>query len=513
MDAHYDPVSSNAYAGWDGSAVASFRGGMRFGEPLVLLHELGHWFQKRSRVEWAINNMLVRGFVSENEQRKQELYRKALAARALLRPYGEGLSLYMQYDYFPANYFGSFGPRCEIDALAEVIVSQRFSFQKYDRLDIQELGRLAASFFRGERLCLRTLQKKMSVLSNPLRVGQDHILGYLFIKRVIANIKSFSVPYYLHDEAILQSLIRHVFEEPALIELLLDDALDFESFINLFAAVLKKKLNQLVQNRKIGRTFWAAVDDKYAIRNRKRESQRLGVCDRRYGDLCKSLLFGLRQSVEDYLQPHETLAEYEERYAASPGPLPFPIDAISLLLAMDAVKFGSFNVTLRRENDSWYVEFDEHNLRLPLSGFGTESPRAGFYHWTIEPNDGQRARLVEVLFLHRGDFFHVSFLDCERGLLYLWHSTDDYNIGYRNIAVYLEEPHRIDRLLGALKADVQALEQGSLGRTDQLATRSLVKQLYRKGEESLLTDLGLKPHTHWRNKGLIRIKDIFDVRC
>ncbi|HWC95907.1 MAG TPA: hypothetical protein VG456_04140 [Candidatus Sulfopaludibacter sp.] len=507
MDPHYDPVSSSAYAGWDRTSIASFRGGMKFGDPLVLFHELGHWFQKRSRVEWAINNMLVRAFSSSNGLRKQQLYQKASAARTLLRPYGEGLSLYLQFDYFPANYFSDFGPRCEVDALAEVIISQRFSFQKYDSLDLAELGRRASSFFPDERLNLRTLQKKMSLLSQPLGIGQEHITGYLFIKRAIANIRSYPYPFYLHDGTILQSLISYIFDEPSLFELLLDEDLEYSDFVSRFSTALQAKLDPLICDPKMGERFWRARKSGSGSAALGIDQARLDACDQRYGEICNSLLFGLKQSVDQYLLPGETIEQYEERRPTSPETLPTPVDALSLLLSMDAVKFGNFPVHLKLEGGEWSVDFDEYNLRLPLAGFGTQSPRAKLHGWLVDPLDNQEARLAEVIFLLKDDFFHVTFIDCDRGLLFLWHTTNDYNVGYYNVADYLKEPNRVDRLLGMLKAETAVSEQELFSRAERTAILGRVTKLYRGGEDTLLSEVAANSGS----SGLLRVKDLFQT--
>ena len=121
--------------------------------------------------------MLVRGFDHADPIQKRKLYRKANTARALLRPYGEGISLYMQFDYFPTNFFSNFSSRTRLDALIEMVVSHRYSFQNFDRLPIQELGERAFTFFRDERLRASTFKKKVSLLMQPLGVSARTYFG------------------------------------------------------------------------------------------------------------------------------------------------------------------------------------------------------------------------------------------------------------------------------------------------------------------------------------------------
>ena len=95
---------------WTPDDWAQFNGPRRLTNPLTLLDEATHWCQHRGLVSHCMTLLTIQALKNKDDARlpNAELD-KVLALRALLAPFGEGLALYAQYDYFPANFFGGFG--------------------------------------------------------------------------------------------------------------------------------------------------------------------------------------------------------------------------------------------------------------------------------------------------------------------------------------------------------------------------------------------------------------------
>ena len=116
-------VLSQVESMWTPDDWAQFNGPRRLTNPLTLLHEATHWCQHRGLVSHCMTLLTIQALKNKDDARlpNAELD-KVLALRALLAPLGEGLALYAQYDYFPANFFGGFGTRSSFDSLVEYVL-------------------------------------------------------------------------------------------------------------------------------------------------------------------------------------------------------------------------------------------------------------------------------------------------------------------------------------------------------------------------------------------------------
>jgi len=463
----FDSSLSRIYAGLDGSSIASFREKLELDNPFIFIHEACHWYQKQTLVGQALNLLLIEAF-SDSSNNKKWKYEKALMTLDLLKPYSEGISLYAQFDYFPANYYSNFGKRNKFDALIEFIVAKRFSFQNDNPLSEEELGKQASDIFLKEKLSNKAIDKKKSLLQQPLFIGEPHITGYLLIKQAVKNIKTFKNYIYTHDGSIISGLTDFIYNYPTLAEIILDDNLKGDSFY----IILQKKLNERIcllrDSSTIGEMFFhysfkggnSAQVEELGINLDHHQFQNNQINDR----MLKLFNIGLLQSVSEYLLPNETIEEYNDRYYESKN-LPFILNVAILFRSYEMVKFGAIDIRFVKKQNDWLIESKDFNFNILLSELGAPPMRVKNY--LSPPHDGQEGRLSEIIYYMTEEYNHISIVDSIDGKpVSIIHKGDDYNLGYLDMNEFILNSYRIDKMKELLNAEIKLFEKEFKYRTN-----------------------------------------------
>jgi hypothetical protein len=183
------------------------------------LHEACHWYQQRYLLHQAINLVAIRALAQSDSRlslASQRALSKVIAIRQLLAPLTEGLALYAQYDYFPSNYYSTFGPRSSFDALLEFVITKRYTLNAPSGTGMAALRDQAEDFFSTWRLSPDCLQRKRALLRTPLLIGEDHVTGYAFVKWLVSKIRTYPTCPYVHDGLLLPFLAEQFFDIPTL---------------------------------------------------------------------------------------------------------------------------------------------------------------------------------------------------------------------------------------------------------------------------------------------------------
>lgn len=457
----FDNATSRIAGVLHGSQLLHFRSDFSLHDPLAFFHETVHWFQRKTLFNWCLNRLLITAYLEENQIHKRMLYDKYIVARRMLLPYSEGLALFAEFDYFPANYAIGAGDHNDFDELFELIISDRFSFQSYERLEAWELNGKADAFLRAYRLSRDGLLKRERLMMMPLGSGHPHISGYLFIKRAVAAAKRRGLFSYIHDGAIMTGLTWYVYEAPELCRLVNDDDCVGTAFEEAFKSALARRLDQLWLGPKAGEIL-ERFDRRGGSERAKPElndPEARAAAESAHSNQCDQLLYALfRESVLDHVRPDETMAEYDERIGPNAPPA---INGFNVLMAMDAARFGVFDGVLAKSGDDWVLRIGEDGIDIAVDALGPPSPRPERYRWTTDRVVGSRARLVEALFFLDRRLFHISFVDTPKGMIHLTHKTDDRRVGDGPIGRYLEKAYRIDGILTNMQTELKSFEAGT----------------------------------------------------
>jgi len=502
----FDSVTSKIAGALPERQLNRFRRDFSLNDPLAFFHEIVHWYQRKTLLSWSLNRLLISAHHEVDEKKKRHLYEKYVAARQMLMPYGEGLSLFAEFDYYPANFAMPAGDHNDFDELFELVVSNRYSFQSYERQPVSEVNIHADRFIRAFRLTPEGLAKRERLMMMPLGSGHPHIAGYLFIKRAISAIKRQGVSSYIHDGAIVSGLTWYIFEAPELCELVNDDNCLSDDFIQAFKAALAVRLNNLWTGPTAGKCIarFGKLGGSRGAMHALLDMERYWDANRKHSLQANELLqVFFRESVEEYMDMNETIEEYDDDDEDDPQAL-WAVDGYSVLMAMDAARFGVFEAVLTKSDEDWVLRFGESGFELALKTLGQPSIRAERYQWLIEKTPGMECRLVEALFFFDKKLFHTTIIDSSQGMLHLSHKTNDYNVGYFPVKCYLEDSFRIDSILENMNRELQTYETCFPQSREQSATH--VEDLY-GGPAREICDNFLPP-----GSGIKRISDIFPNR-
>ena len=194
--------------------------------------------------------------------------------------------------------------------------------------------------------------------------------------------------------------------------------------------------------------------------------------------------------------------------------LPTPISAVSLLSSPHFGRVFSENVRIKINGDAYAIELSSGGQLINLTNFNNNSFRAERYGWVVRPDRDTNGVLTEaIVHLHglQHDFFSVSLISHERGLLTLRHNTVDKNIGWLDIGAYLEDAYRIDRWLSRINDDLARFE-ASCTDIDLGSVRKAKSATYMGIAESVVDALLPGGLSTARSRSFINGRDVFESR-
>lgn len=322
---------------WTPDDWAQFKGPRRLTNPLTLLHEATHWCRHRGLVSHCMTLLTIQALKNKDDARlpNAELD-KVLALRALLAPFGEGLALYAQYDYFPANFFGDFGTHSSFDSLVEYVLRADHRYMKDEGRHSTNMHRLLEdthAFYETVRMSEDALRRKRDLLRTPFFSGEPHITGYVLVKEIVARIRLFPRFQYVHDGLVLDALTSYVFDCPILARCLLDSRLEGQAFVEEVSRVLAGKLDFLLDQKSAGEMFFrlSRSMERASVDGFPVDTDALDAAWHQYNDRFDEISGDyLRSSVADYIGAEESMDDYLDRYDSANGEWINPVSADTL---------------------------------------------------------------------------------------------------------------------------------------------------------------------------------------
>lgn len=485
MKAHYESLLSRIHAEWNESDWQRFRESARVPNFLTTLHEAAHWFQRQTLVERTLHLVTVRALLEEQEIRspesKEEL-RKVIVCRKLLSPISEGLALYTQFDYFPSNFFIGAGQRSPYDAMVEFLLARR-GFEKTEGNDF-DLAHAAWDALIATRLSDSALRKKCRLLETPFLIMDDHITGYLIVKASVARARCKPYGIFMYDGHLLPQIMSLFYNCPEIVRLLLDSSVGALEAMDRVSRVLRQRVEFLLDGDTLAglvmSTRGRLPDFEHAV-SFDQDTEEYKAAQDLYSTAYDQLLRPIRSSLGERIRPEQTVDNYlDETYNGKYEDPAYRLSAYQLLSSPHFGRLFTENVTIVPKGELMRVIFRSTNQVLDF--LPSNSMRAQAYDWLRRPSNEVEGRLTEaIVHLHglRHDFFHVSFISHERGLLTLQHNTIDYNIGYGDLASYLQDSYRIDQWLSRINVELAAFEIEEFKQTAEV--RLAKKEIYWSG--------------------------------
>lgn len=486
--AHYQSLLSRIYAEWNEFDWLHFRESTCVPNPLTTMHEASHWLQRQTLVERSLHLVTVRALLENQEGRspgeKEEL-RKVIAFRKLLSPISEGLALYTQFDYFPANFFIGAGKRSPYDALIEFLLARRgFEETEGTRFDLASVAWEALS---NARLSELALQKKRELLLKSFLTIDDHVTGYLIIKASVARARCNSHFEFLHDGHLLPLIMSLFYNCPEFVQIVLDSTVGAIEAIYRVSLILQQRLELLLDGKTLANLVSLTRDRVPDFENTvalNQDAEEYDAAEKLYSSAYNAMLKPIRSSLGKWIRPEQTVDDYlEETFEGKDGDPPYPLDAHQLLSSPHFGRLFTADVKIAPKGESADITFRATNQTVESPA--NVSPRAQRYGWIRYPENEVEGRLTEAItHLHglRHEFFNVSFISHERGILTLSHNTRDVNIGYGVLGLYLQDAYRIDQWLSRIDLELRTFAKKEFKHTTEV---SLAKEkAYRDGISS-----------------------------
>ena len=451
-------VLSRIDSTWTPDDWAQFNGARTLTNPLTFLHEATHWCQHRGLVSHSLTLITIRALKDADSPlaRSSDLD-KVIALRTLLAPLEEGLALYAQYDYFPANFYAGFGPHSTFDSLIEFVVRNGHAYMKDTGRHSSSMHRLHAdthAFYETVRISAPTLRRKRDLLCTPFFIADSHITGYILVKEIVARIRRFPRFHYVHDGLILEALTSFVFDCPLLVDCLFNDQLEGQAFVERVSTILSDKLAFLLDQESVGNTFFqlSGAMRRSSIDGFPVDADAQEAIQQRYSEQFDELIGDdLRSSVAGYIGTEESMADYLDRYDSPDSEWLSPISSHELTYAANFVKLFECDATISTNaSGTPEVALPTGRVYSP-EALGQCSPRAQRYGWLKTPAQPTKGRLVDGVFELDREYHRVVFVDWNRGLVTLTHNTDDKNIGWQHIGGYFKTAYRIDSCLSEIE--------------------------------------------------------------
>jgi hypothetical protein len=425
--------------------------------------------QRQTLLERALYLVTIRALLEDAHEptaENQEQLRKVIACRRLLAPIGEGLALYTQFDYFPSNFFIGAGKRSPYDGFLEFLVARRGFEDRGDNAD--DLPTSAWKALAAARFTDDALRKKRGLLESPLLILDDHITGYLIIKSIIADARCGEYRFFVHDGLLVPLILSLFYNCPGIIKTILDPDICCDEAIESISESLQRRLT-LVRD---GETLTALL-----LKTRGREpdfehsvaleedktafAEAQTLYSLAYDELMEAAIASLDHNLRDEQclnEPHEEKQGLDSEALWPPALLSSP-------------HFGrvfTANVRIRPTGETLTVELKSTGQTI---SFNSNSLRAEAYRWIKPPKTETDGTLTEAIVHLSGlqhDFFHISFISYEGGMLALEHNTQDYNVGYSDLAAYLEDAYRVDRRLEGIECDLALFDKRKLGKGEAI---------------------------------------------
>jgi len=490
LTARYASILSRIYGEWCTDDWEYFRSFANVPNLLTVLHEAAHWMQRQTLLERALHLVTVRAFLGHATSLPKQANElpKVIACRKLLAPISEGLAIYTQFDYFPANFFTSAGKRSPYDGFLEFLVARR-DFEKTSGTEAG-LAETAWDALATARFSDEALQKKRRLLETPFLIGEDHITGYLLVKAIVANARC-SYPFYLHDGLLLPLITSIFYNCPEMIRAILDSAVSCDDAISIFTENLRSRLqtaNSQTALRDLLLQIRGTIPDfEHSV---ALEQDRSGFIAAQ--ELYQAAYDGISKHI-DASQAAESFTQgASENDASARGPTDeeelSPIVGFALLSSPHFGRIFTEEVTIRPEGEVFAVQLKSTGQTVELK---SNSLRADVYRWIIHPDKETDGILTEAIVHLHGldhDYFRVSLISHPKGLLVLEHNTDDYNIGHFDLALYLNNSYRADRCLQRIEEYLIAFEKRNF--SGRAKVRRAKESVFREQTESVIKAIG-----------------------
>jgi len=418
--------------------------------------------QRQTLLERALHLVTVRSLLEKGIERtaeEQQDLRKVIVCKQLMAPISEGLALYTQFDYFPANFYIAAGGRSPYDGFIEFLVARR----EIDNPSDDDLPEKAWHALSQARLSGEALRKKRALLDTPFLIIEDHVTGYLIIKSIICNIRCGSYPFYVHDGLAVPLVMSLFYNCPQIIKVILDPHIGVEEASAVIQETIRRRLQLALRlgndarflDQFRGQRMPDFEHDVALDEDREDFNEAVTIYGKAYDTLVKEV----RTSVGDWIRDDQSLDDYiRHTYQGKDGDAPYPISAVSLLSSPHFGRLFSEKVRIKINADTYVVELSSTGQRITID---TNSTRAETYGWVVGPpgdTDGVLGEAIVHLHGLQQDFFSVSFVSHDRGLLTLRHNTIDKNIGWFDIGMYLKDAYRIDQWLARINEDFAKFE-------------------------------------------------------
>ncbi len=438
MSAHYQPLLSHIHAEWTQDDWVRFSNSASVPNLLTTLHEAAHWLQRQTLVGRALHLVTVRALLEDGAPRSagdREALNKVIACKRLLAPLSEGLALYAQFDYFPANFYVGAGDRSPYDALVEFLVARR-GFEAAN--DDTNLADAAWKAIVAARMSGDALIKKRRLLDTPFLCLEDHITGYLLVKASIARVRSSPGTIYLHDGHLVPLIASLFYSCPPSVQAILDPDVSAADAIDVVSRMIRERVAMMLD-----------ADAMAALVSATRG---------RYPDF---------EHAPGLDSDEEAFTDAEARYGRAYDGMfdhhirtsPSPLTGDQLLASPHFGRVFTADVTIEPDKNGPKVVFRATGQQFV--SLSSVSPRAA-YGWIRWPETPVPGRLVEAIAHLHGlehDFFRISLVSHENGLAALTHDTTVRNIGYYDLGDYLKNAYRIDEWLARIERDVEAFER------------------------------------------------------